>query len=329
MKIHGYAALAPREPLRSFTYDAPPLEPFEILIKITHCGLCHTDLHMIEDAWHRSTYPLLPGHEIIGTVVKKGSSAEVKLGKRVGVSWVASACLQCPQCLQGDTNICPTKKGVYNNGRYGGFADHVVIDSRFAFPIPEGIDSAHAAPLLCAGATVYAPLHRHPILPSHAVGIIGIGGLGHLALQFYHAYGCEVSAISSTPSKEKEAKNFGADHFYTWENPPSPFQFDFLLCTTDAPLDWNFVLTLLRPNGTLCLVSRPAGLTFDPTYLVSTQRSICGSNNANRSVMNEMLSFAARHKIKPKIELMPLAKINEAIERVRTNSARYRIVLHN
>jgi uncharacterized zinc-type alcohol dehydrogenase-like protein len=160
------------------------------------------------------------------------------------------------------------------------------------------------------------------------VGIIGIGGLGHLALPFYRAYGCEVSAISSTPSKEKAAKTLGAHHFYTWAKPPSTSQFDFLLCTTDAPLDWNLVLTLLRPNGILCLVSRPAAFTFDPAHLVSTQRSICGSNNANRFVMREMLTFAARHQIKPQIELMPLSQVNQAIEKVRANAARYRIVLH-
>lgn len=327
MKIHGYAALAPRERLKSFTYDASPLEPFEVLIQVTDCGLCHTDLFMIDDAWHRSTYPLLPGHEIIGTVVKTGSLAALKKGERVGVSWVRSACMQCPQCLRGDTNICLAKEGIYNNGRYGGFADHVVADSRFVFLIPDAIDSAHAAPLLCAGATVYAPLLNYRILPSHSVGVIGIGGLGHLALQFYHAYGCEVSAISSTASKEKEAVDFGADHFYTWEKPPSPHQFDFLLCTSDALIDWNFVLTLLRPNGILCFVSRPPAFTLDPTFLVSPQRRIVGSNNANRALMNEMLAFAARHGIKPKIEKMPLAKVNEALEKIRTNSVRYRIVL--
>ena len=325
MKIHGYAALAPRAPLQPFSYEAPPLEPSEVLIKIIHCGLCYTDLYMIENGWHRSTYPLLPGHEIIGTIVKKGPLAEAKIGTRVGVGWVRASCLNCPLCLQGNTNICSTKQGIYNLGRHGGFADHVIADARFAFPIPDSLDSAHAAPLLCAGATVYAPLHF--LSPAHSIGVIGIGGLGHLALQFYRAFGCEVSAISSTPSKEKEAKSFGATHFYTWKKPPAPLQFDFLLCTTDAPLDWNLILTLLKPNGTLCLVSRPNQFTFDSSHLVSTQRKICGSNNAGRYVMNEMLAFAARHKIKPQIELMPLSKVNEAIEKIRTNQARYRIVL--
>jgi uncharacterized zinc-type alcohol dehydrogenase-like protein len=284
---------------------------------------------MIEDAWRRSTYPMVPGHEIVGTIVKKGALAEIKIGERVGISWVRSACLTCPQCLQGNTNICPTKLGVYNNGRFGGFADHVIADSRFLFSIPEAIDSAHAAPLLCAGATVYAPLHNFRISPAHSIGVIGIGGLGHLALQFYAAFGCEVSALSSSRAKEKEVKGFGAHHFYTLDAPPPPLRFDFLLCTIDASLPWNQVLSWLRPNGTLCLVSRPPeGLFIDPAFLVSTQRSVCGSNNANRFVMNEMLSFAARHKIAPMVERMPLASVNDALDKVRSNKARYRIVLH-
>ena len=328
MKIHGYAALHQKAPLSPFSYDAPALGPTDILIRITHSGLCYTDVYMIDNAWNRSTYPLLPGHEIVGIVVQKGSQAACNLGDRVGVSWVRSSCLACPECLQGETNVCQNKTGIYNKGRFGGFADHVIADSRFSFLIPHNLDSAHAAPLLCAGATVYAPAVRHRLQPRQSVGVIGIGGLGHLALQFYCAMGCIVSAISSTAAKEAEAKRFGAEHFYTFKDPPKPLQFDFLLCTADADLDWNALLSWLRPNGILCLVSRPLqGLRIDPAYLVSTQRTICGSNNASRSVLAEMLSFAARHGIKPQIELMPMSKINEALEKIRRNQVRYRIVL--
>lgn len=328
MKIHGYAALGPKETLQPFSYDAPDLEPFEILIKITDCGLCHTDIYMINDDWSRSTYPLLPGHEIIGTVAKKGSSAELKLGSRVGISWVRSACLHCPQCVRGDTNVCPTKLGVYNHGRFGGFADHVIADSRFAFTIPDRLDSSHAAPLLCAGATVYAPLRRFGLQAHHTVCVIGIGGLGHLALQYAEAFGCEVSALSSSREKKKEAKGFGASHFYLLDELPPPGSFDFILCTVSANLDWNQILCLLKPNGTLCFVSRPTDrISINPAFLVSTQRSIVGSNNANRSLMQEMLDFSARCQIHPMIEVLPLKKINEAIERLKANKVRYRIVL--
>lgn len=303
MKIHGYAASGPREPLKPFSYDAPHLEPFEVLVKITHCGLCHTDVYMIDNDWGRSSYPLLPGHEIIGAIVKKGSAVHQKIGERVGISWVRSACLHCPQCLRGDTNVCPTKLGIYNNGRFGGFADHVIADSRFAFPIPDALDSPHAAPLLCAGATVYAPLRRFCLQAHHSVGVIGIGGLGHLALQYAAAFGCEVSALSSSASKKVEAKGFGASHFYLLDQLPSPCSFDFLLCTINANLNWTQILSLLRPNGTLCFVSRPTqGISIDPAFLVSTQRSIAGSNNASRSLMEEMLAFSARRKILPRLK---------------------------
>lgn len=328
MKIHGYAALTPSKTLTPFTYEPKELRPYEVLIKITHSGLCRTDLYMMENDWKRSTYPLLPGHEIVGEIVKCGPLSTKALGERVGAGWIYASCLHCPECNQGETNICQNKIGIYNHGRYGGFADHVVADSRFVFQIPKDIDSAHAAPLLCAGATVFAPLMRFSIKPDWSVGVIGIGGLGHLALQFYRAFGCEVSAISGTPSKEGEAIELGAHQFYTLEKLPKPMQFDFLLCTTDANLEWDQMLPLLKPNGILCFVSRPPnGLLMKASLFVSTQRTIAGSNNASVKVMNQMLAFAEKHRIAPKIEEMPLSSINEAIEKVRNNKARYRIVL--
>ncbi|HSX11401.1 MAG TPA: NAD(P)-dependent alcohol dehydrogenase, partial [Chlamydiales bacterium] len=272
-------------------------------------------------------YPLVPGHEIVGTITQKGDAVTLKVGTRVGIGWNHSACLSCPTCLQGDTNICPTKTTTCN-GHFGGFADHMVADSRFAFPIPEKLDSAHAAPLLCAGATVYAPLRTHAIQGNASVAVIGVGGLGHLALQFAAAFGCEVTAISHSAAKEAEAKSFGAHRFLTLHNPPTPAQFDFILSTVHADLDWNLIISLLKPKGTLCFVGRPAnkGL-IDLGSLISTEVNICGSSTANRAIMNEMLSFAARHHIKPKIEIMPLAKVNEGIERIKQNNVRYRIVL--
>ena len=328
MEIHAFAALGPREELRPFTYEVSPLEPFEILVKVSHCGLCSSDIHLINDDWKSSIYPLVPGHEVIGTIVKKGDGIDaLKVGQRIGVGWLHSACMHCAPCLEGDTNVCLQKKATCN-GHYGGFADHLIADGRFAFPIPDGLDSAHAAPLLCAGATVYAPLRRYNIQGAHSVAVIGIGGLGHLALQFASAFGCEVSAISHSSAKEAEAKSFGAHHFLTLKNPPKPAQFDFILSTVDVVLDWNLIITLLKPKGILCFVGRPQSQAqIEIGNLVSTQKSICGSSTSNRSLMNEMLSFAARHKIKPKIEHLPLKEVNQGIERLKANAVRYRIVL--
>jgi uncharacterized zinc-type alcohol dehydrogenase-like protein len=326
MKIEGYAALSPGKILEPFAYTAKELGPFEILIQITHCGLCHTDLYMMENSWKRSTYPLLPGHEIVGRVIKKGSCATKELNDRVGVGWIHSTCMNCPECNQGDTNICQHKSSIYNQGKFGGFANFVVADSRFAYVLPDVLNSAHAAPLLCAGATVYAALKKQT--RKGDTGIIGIGGLGHLAIQFAKAMGSNVSAISSSPSKEEDAKQLGASHFYTYQNPPKANSFDFLLCTVTHPLNWNQILSFLRPNGVLCFVSRPLeGIYIDPMYLVSTQKMICGSNNANTKEITEMFSLAAKENIRPWIEQMPLSEIHRAIEHLRHNKARYRIVL--
>lgn len=326
MQIEGYAALEPGKILKPFVYTARELGPFEILIQITHCGLCHTDLYMMENSWKRSTYPLLPGHEIVGRVVKKGALAVREIKDRVGVGWIHSTCMACSECKRGDTNICQNKTSIYNRGRFGGFADFVIADSRFAYLIPENLDSAHAAPLLCAGATVYAALKKHT--GQGSIGIIGIGGLGHLAILFAKAFGLEVSAISSSPSKENDARELGATHFYTYQNFPKANSFDFLLSTVSSPLDWNQMLSFLRPNGALCFVSRPLnGLYIDPMYLVSTQKTICGSNNASSHEMNEMFSFAAKHQILPWIEKRPLVEIHAAMERLRENQVRYRVVL--
>lgn len=327
MEIHGFAAFAPKEPLRPHSYEAGPLAPHEVLLRISHCGLCHSDIHLIEDNWKRSRYPLVPGHEVIGTLVEKGESVPLPLGERVGVSWIRSACLHCPTCLEGHTNICPQKTTTCN-GYPGGFANYMVADSRFVYPLPKELDSALAAPLLCAGATVYAPLRRLGVQASHSVAVLGIGGLGHLGLQFAKAWGCEVSAISHSPSKKQEAHAFGADHFFLFDNPPAAAQFDFIFSTVHADLNWNQVITWLRPQGTLCFLGKPEKeAQIDIGFLLSPQKKLTGSSNANRHLLSEMLRFSARHRITPQIELFPLSQVQQGIERVRTNAARYRVVL--
>jgi len=324
--ISGYAALSPGHVLEPFTYPLRALEPFEVLIEVSHCGLCHTDLHMMGNGWNRSTYPLLPGHEIVGRIVEKGPSAARALGERVAIGWIHSTCLSCPSCVKGDTNICQNKKGIYNQGHFGGFATHVIADSRFVFSLPDSLSSAHAAPLLCAGATVYAPLTQHSM---KTVGIIGIGGLGHLALQFGKALDYSMVALSSSPTKREDAHKLGAEEFYTLDALPEKPCLDFILCTVDKALDWNRILSLLHPNGTLCFVSRPSqNISLDPSLFVSTQRKICGSNNANRSVVDEMLLFAVKHDITPWIEELPIEQMNQGLEKLRKNQVRYRIVYH-
>ncbi len=332
MKIDAFAAHEPKSILKPFSYETDQLSPTEVEIRITHCGICHSDIHLVDNDWTISKYPLVPGHEIVGTVTAMGNEVQgLKSGQRVGVGWQSGSCHHCEWCLSGQENLC-FRQVATCVGHHGGFADHVRTDYRFAFPIPDELESENAAPLLCAGITVYSPMKLYEVKSSQRVGIIGIGGLGHIALQFARAVGCEVTAFSSSPEKESEAKSFGA-HRFVISTDKSAMQkmsgkLDFILSTATAPLNWSSFLSALRPNGKLCFVGATVGnLNIPVGSIVMGQKSVCGSVIGGRSVMNEMLQFAARHKVTVKTELMPLDQVNTAIEKVRKNQARYRMVL--
>ncbi|MBN1213555.1 MAG: NAD(P)-dependent alcohol dehydrogenase [candidate division Zixibacteria bacterium] len=332
--IKGYAAKGVGQKLENFEYKPEELGLNDIEVAITHCGICHSDLHLIDNDWQLSQYPLLPGHEIIGTVTAAGAGVgHLQIGQRVGIGWQRSACLKCEQCLEGDDNLCPESQATCV-GHYGGFAQSIRTDSRFAFAIPDGLSSENAAPLLCAGITVYSPLKQFGVKPSMKVGVIGIGGLGHLALQFARAFGCEVTAFSTSPEKEAEAKSLGAHYFINSKDPSQMEQFagkfNFILSTVFADLDWTLYMNLLKPKGNLCFVgAAPKPISIPVFSLIMGQRSVSGSPIGSRSVMNEMLQFAARHKIMAKTEVLPMAEVNTAIQKVRDNKARYRMVLVN
>jgi uncharacterized zinc-type alcohol dehydrogenase-like protein len=334
MPINCLAAHAAKEPLRSFQYEPQELGLGDVEIKITHCGICHSDLHLINNDWGISVYPLVPGHEIIGAVTAVGSSVtRLKIGQRVGVGWEAGACLECEYCNRGEENLCARNQFTCV-GRPGGFAERIRVHSHFAFPIPEAIESEKAGPLLCGGITVFTPLRAFGVTPLMRVGVIGIGGLGHLALQFARAFGCEVTAFSSTPAKEAEARKFGAHHFAASTDAAAMAKlgssFDFLLSTVNADLDWNAYLNLLRPKGKLCIVGAALQpLNISAFALIVGQKTVCGSNTGGRPAILEMLEFAARHGIRPQVELKPMAEANAALARLAANQARYRIVLVN
>lgn len=331
MKINAFAAKAPKMRLDPFSYAPAELRPQDVEVKITHCGICHSDLHLIDNDWGISQYPLVPGHEIIGTIVATGADvAHLVNGQRVGIGWQRGSCLHCELCVRGEENLCAHHVATCV-GHHGGFAESIRVDSRFAFPIPDALTSENAAPLLCAGATVYSPFRRHGVRPDMRVGVIGIGGLGHLALQFANALGCEVTAFSSTPDKEQEARSFGAHHFIA-SNSKSDLEntgkVDFILSTVFADLDWPAYLNVLRPNGKLCFVGVPANpIAIHIGMLLSNQKSVCASVIGSRWMISEMLDFAARHGIVAKTEIMPMARANDAIDKVRSNQARYRMVL--
>jgi uncharacterized zinc-type alcohol dehydrogenase-like protein len=340
MGIHAFAALESGGSLKPFEYAPQELGVYDVEIKISHCGICHSDVHLINNDWGGSSYPLVAGHEIVGTVTSIGTEVgRITLGQRVGVGWQSGSCLACEWCLNGYENLCKEKQ-LTCIGKHGGFADFIRTDGRFVFPIPESLDSAHAAPLLCAGVAVYSPIKICGVQPHHRVGVAGIGGLGHIAVQFARAIGCEVTALSTTPDKENDARRFGADHFINSNDEgqmrTAAGSLDFILFTATATPNWMSYLNLLRPNGRLNIVGRPtfaggsAGtLDIPAAMLVAGQKAVSGSVIGGRAIMREMLSFAARHGIKAQIEELPMAGINSALEKVRHNQARYRIVLKN
>jgi len=331
--IPAHAALAAKQALVSYEYEPAPLRSMDVEIEISHCGICHSDLHLIDDDWSVSKYPLVPGHEIVGTVVAAGDGGAHPVGQRVGVGWQRSACLECEQCRAGRENLCELQTATCV-GNHGGFAERIRIDGRFAFALPAALDAASAAPLLCAGATVFAPLRRWNVTATSRVGVIGIGGLGHLALRFLKAMGCEATAFTSSPDKRDEAIRLGASDAvsstHAGELRSQAGRFDFLLCTVPAKLDWIAYVNALEPNGVLCLVGAPPGLLQLPaSQLVSKQRVICGSDIGSPGAIREMLAFAAEQRIGAQIETAPMSEVNAALQRVRENRVRYRMVLEN
>jgi len=334
MKIDCYAAFGPKQQLKKHSYTQEELGLHDVLIAITHCGICHSDIHLIDDDWGMSVYPLVPGHEIVGTVIERGEKVQsLKKGERVGVGWQAGACFECEWCMKGDENLCDKDQPTCVR-RPGGYATAIAIDSRFAFSIPPELSSENAAPLLCGGITVYSPLRQYDIKAPMKVGVVGIGGLGHLALQFAKGFGCEVTAFSHTPSKEKEAKELGAQHFVnisdSAELKKASRSMDTVISAVSSDLDWKAFMGVLRPKGKLIVVgASPNPINVTAGVLIGDQKMIAGSVIGNRWLIKEMLEFSARHNIQAKTEVMPMSDANTAIKKVRENKARYRIVLTN
>lgn len=331
MTIDAWAAHAAHTPLEPFRYDPDDLGASDCEIEISHCGICHSDLHLLNDEWGATRYPLVPGHEIIGTVTAAGTEVQELVGKRVGVGWQRSACLACDDCGAGDDNLCARSEATCV-GHHGGFARHIRTDARFAFEIPGVLESAPTAPLLCGGITVFSPLRRFGVGPRTRVGVIGIGGLGHLALRFASALGAEVTAFSGSPDKESEALGFGATRFVDTHDAASmracTRSLDLLLTTVSAAQPWPDYMELLRPHGTLCFVGVPDKPIAVPAFsLIKGERAIAGSAIGSRARIREMLAFAAEHGIGAQVEVMPVSEVNAAIARLAANQARYRIVL--
>jgi len=333
LRVSGYAAKAVGQPLEPFEYRSPEVGENDVRVSVTHCGVCHTDIHAIDNYYGVVDFPLVPGHEIVGYVSAVGAAVSgLVIGDRVGIGWQGRSCRKCEWCLKGEEQLC---MDIVPSGTwvpYGGFSSSVVVDGRFAYPVPSAMPSQVAAVLMCAGVTVYSPLRTFVTGPAHEVAIVGVGGLGHLAIQFAHALGWQVTAISSSLDKRGEALGYGADRFVDANDQASlgelNYRFDLLMCTASRGVSWELLLMALKKRGRLVLLGFP-DVALNSTDLVVHELSITGSFIGNRATMREMLVFAQEHGIVPEVELMPMSRVNEAIQRVKENKARYRIVLVN
>jgi len=334
MKVNAYAVKEPKGKLVPFSYESGELSPENIDIKVSYCGLCHSDMSMMNNDWGMTQYPIVPGHEIIGEIVAVGNAVKnLKVGDKVGLGWMSSSCMSCSQCMSGDHNLCANSEGTII-GRHGGFAEYVRSHWSWAIPIPEGMDLSKAGPLLCGGITVFNPIFLSNLKPTDSVGVIGIGGLGHLAIKFLKHWGCDVIAFSSNPSKKDEILSMGANKVINSKDSEElksvSGKLKFILNTTNVSLDWDSYLTALSPKGKLHTVGAVLEPMQIPAFsLIMGDKSVGGSPIGSPEIIRIMLDFCNRHNIYPNVEEFPMEEVNEAIEHLEQGKARYRIVLKN
>jgi len=332
--IHAYAAHEPEGKLQSFEYDPGDLAPGQVEIDVLSCGICHSDLSMLENHWGMASFPLVPGHEVVGKVAAVGDGVtNVAVGDTVGLGWYSGSCLGCHQCMSGDHNLCAGAEGTIV-GRYGGFGDTIRCQAEWAIPLPEGVDMAKAGPLFCGGITVFNPIVQFDVRPTDRVGVIGIGGLGHLAVQFLSKWGCDVTAFTSTDAKADEAREMGAHRIVNSRDPGQleavAGSFDFILSTVNVDLEWDSYIAALGPRGRLHTVGAvPSPIPVPAFGIIPGQKSVSGSPLGSPATIATMLEFCARHGIEAVTEHFPMSEVNEALDHLRSGKARYRIVLDN
>jgi len=332
--IKAFAAPQAGAPLEPFEYDPGPIGEQDVEIAVAYCGVCHSDLSMINNEWGMTQFPFVPGHEVAGTISAVGKDVtHLKVGDRVGLGWHSAYCNTCPSCMEGDHNLCGSAQGTII-GRHGGFADKVRAQATSVVKIPDGLSLEKAGPLFCGGITVYNPMEQFDLKPTAKVAVIGIGGLGHMALKFLNAWGCEVTAFTSSDSKREEALSMGAHHTLNSKNEAelkSAYgKFDLILSTVNVSLNWEAYMQTLKAKGRLHFL----GATLEPIQvsvfsMMPAQRSISSSPVGSPTTIAHMLEFAARHQIEPGVEVFDFDDINAAIDRLENGSPRYRVVLKN
>jgi uncharacterized zinc-type alcohol dehydrogenase-like protein len=336
----GYAALSAKETLQPFSFERRDVGPHDVLIKITHCGVCHSDIHQARNEWGGSIFPMVPGHEIVGTVTQVGSAVKkFRMGDRAGVGCFVDSCRTCEACLEGLEQYCEAGMLLTYNGRdkdgqptQGGYSTQIVVDENYVLQIPNVQSAAGAAPLLCAGITTYSPLRHWGVGRYHKLAIVGLGGLGHMAVKIASAMGTEVTVLSTSEKKRKDAERLGATHFAVTSQAETFTQlqrrFDFILDTVSAPHNYNAYVNLLKTDGTMILVGAPDKPTpLEPFPLIINRRRIAGSVIGGIRETQEMLDFCAEHKIESDVEVIPIQEVNAAYERVVRGDVRFRFVI--
>lgn len=332
MKINAYAAKEPKAKLEQYEYELGEIGKEQVDIKVHYCGLCHSDLSMINNDWGMSQYPLVPGHEIVGEVLNVGSEVKgLKKGDKVGMGWFSASCMHCNQCMGGKQHLCGEAEGTIV-GRHGGFADVVRGHWSWTTLLPDGIDMSKAGPLFCGGITVFSPIVISGVQPTDKVGIIGIGGLGHLALKFLRAWGCEVTAFTSSKDKTQKLKEMGAHNVVDSTNKDELDEIagtlDFILNTANVKLNWDAFLATLSPQGKLHTVGAVLEPMEIPAFsLISGEKSVGGSPLGSIALTRKMLEFCVRHDIYPTVEEFKMEDVNKAIQHLHDGKARFRVVL--
>jgi uncharacterized zinc-type alcohol dehydrogenase-like protein len=329
--FQAYAANEKAGRLVPFSYDPGLLKDDEVQIRIEFCGICHSDLSMLHNDWGSTSYPFVPGHEVVGIIEDKGPLVpDLALGQRVGVGWFSRSCLTCESCLGGDQNLCARSEGIIV-GRHGGFADRVRCHFSWATPVPDAIPPETVGPLFCGGLTVFGPIFDN-VRPVDRVGVIGIGGLGHLAVKFLRAWGCEVTAFSSSTAKTAEALAMGAHRVVGSSDAKKLAElkgyFNFIISTVNVPLDWTAYLNALAPKGKLHFVGAVLEpVSFGVFSLLGSNKSISASPLGSIRQMRYLLEFVARHELFPTVEVHKLQDVNVALDELREGKVRYRKVL--
>ncbi len=340
LKTAAYAAFSPTTPLAPHTIERREPGPHDVQIDIRYCGVCHSDIHQVRDEWGGSIFPMVPGHEIVGTVVRVGNGAgKWKVGDIVGVGCFVDSCRECEACREGEEQYCAEGMtltyNAYERDRktptFGGYSTRITVNEDYVLRIPAGLPLERTAPLLCAGITTYSPLRRFGVKAGDSVGVVGLGGLGHMGVKLARALGAKVTVLSHSQNKRGDALQLGADDFVATRDEKvfkkNAGRFDFLLDTVSARHDYNDYLNLLRRDGTMVLVGVPEPTALSAGSLIFGRRRLAGSLIGGIRETQEMLDFCAAHGVASDVEVIPIQGINEAYDRVVRSDVRYRFVV--